>query len=83
MSSFRAFWLDRRRTPWDRKLILLPFLAASLALYLWARPLPAPIHAEPVEGVQGVSRDGSAFECQLGKRPDISEACIFMSRERR
>lgn len=73
----------RSRTPWDRKLILLPFLAASLSLFLWSRPFPESFQAEPIEGFEGVTREGKAYVCQRGKRPDISEACIYLIQERR
>lgn len=74
---------QRRRTPWDRKLVLWPLLAASLALLSWSAPPPAP-RARPilkVERVLGAKPDGSEFICQRAPgRHAVREFCIWIVR---
>lgn len=70
--------IERRRTPWDWRLIAWPCVALLLSLYLWARPDPHPARSEP-ETFQGVVQAGRiAYQCERGfeRGVGIVEHCI-------
>ena len=65
----------RSRTPWDWKLLILPFVALVLALILWARPAGA-------ETVQGVTAKGTAYVCELRPPYPLLRFCFMLPADR-